>query len=67
MKVNDVILMVIIVDIILWLCKESGEIDLMFFFVRDYNKVGFIFYEFFFDVLILSVVNVGDMKLVYEI
>ena len=67
MAANDVRLTQTAADIILRLCKESGEIDLMFSLAKDYHKAGLTFQDSLFDVLISNAANAGDPKVVHEI
>ena len=67
MAANDVRPTQTTADLILRLCKEGGEINLMFSLAKEYHTAGLTFHDSLFDVLISNAANVGDPKLVHEI
>lgn len=67
MVANDVRATQTTADIALRLCKEGGEIELMFSLAKDYHKAGLTFHDSLFDVLISNAANAGDPTFVHEI
>ena len=67
MAANDVRPTQTSADMIIRMCKEGGETDLMFSLAKDYHKAGLTFHDSLLDVLISNAANAGDPKLVHEI